>query len=52
LFDEFYKGFKSKAGLNVVYYPSWHETHDFNTTCETSLKTSGMRCVSSAGPRP
>jgi DNA gyrase inhibitor GyrI len=23
LFDEFYAGFKGKAGLNVVFYPGW-----------------------------
>jgi hypothetical protein len=41
LFDEFYKGFKGKAGLNIVYYPSWHETHKFDVECGVQVESGG-----------
>jgi effector-binding domain-containing protein len=41
LFDEFYKGFKGKAGLNIVYYPSWHETHEFDIECGVQVDGGG-----------
>jgi hypothetical protein len=41
LFEEFYKGFKGKAGLNIVYYPFWHETHEFDIECGVQVENGG-----------
>jgi len=41
LFDEFYKGFQGKAGLNIVYYPSWHESHEFDIECGVQVESGG-----------
>jgi effector-binding domain-containing protein len=41
LFAEFYQCFKGKAGLNIVYYPSWHEVHEFDIECGAQVNSGG-----------
>jgi hypothetical protein len=41
LFDEFYAGFKGKAGLNIVFYPGWEVTGDFEIECGVQVESGG-----------
>lgn len=41
LFDEFYAGFKGKGGLNIVSYPSWSLTGEFEIECGVQVESGG-----------
>jgi effector-binding domain-containing protein len=41
LFDKFYKGFEGKRGLNIVYYPAWSETREFEIECGVQIESDG-----------
>ncbi len=41
LFDEFYSGFKGKGGLNIVYYPEWSDTAEFQIECGVQVESGG-----------
>ena len=41
LFDEFYSGFKSKGELNIVYYPEWSDTEEFQIECGVQVESGG-----------
>ena len=41
LFDEFYSGFKSHGESNVVYYPGWSETDEFEIQCGVQVASAG-----------
>jgi len=41
LFDEFYEGFQRKGGLNVVFYPTWDETGEFEIECGVQVESGG-----------
>ena len=48
LFDEFYAGFKGKAGLNIVFYPGSGVAGEFEIGCGVQLE-SGGNAVTPAG---
>ena len=41
LFDQFYGGFKGKGGLNIVFYPEWDTTGEFDIECGVQVETGG-----------
>jgi effector-binding domain-containing protein len=41
LFDEFYASFKGKGGLNVVFYPNWNPTGEFEIKCGVQVESGG-----------
>lgn len=41
LFDEFYAGFKRKGGLNIVFYPTWDPTEEFEIECGVQVESDG-----------
>jgi hypothetical protein len=41
LFDEFYAGFKGKAGLNIVFYPGSDVAGEFEIGCGVQLESGG-----------
>ena len=43
LFDEFYKGFKGKAGLNIVYYASGMKRKNLTLSAECKSKAVEIR---------
>ena len=41
LLDEFYGSFKGKGGLNIVYYPGWDPTGEFEIRCGVQVESGG-----------
>lgn len=41
LFNDFYAGYKGEVGLNVVFYPTWDATHEFEIECGVQVASGG-----------
>jgi effector-binding domain-containing protein len=41
LFDEFYAGFAGKAGLNIVFYPTFDVAGEFEIQCGVQVESGG-----------
>ena len=41
LFNEFYAGFQGKGGLNIVFYPTFSATEEFDIECGVQVEDGG-----------